>query len=354
MHISPYRSLTPLQPCSCRPDSPGAFLAEPLSNCRMVTQHRFSCLVDRRRTAGTPHYIAFARGPTLKDRTSAGSPEITHRAKHTSAHVKSVVRQSAIANDTCAHSLPPNASLRTWPANGLIRRPNDDGGVYEHGARPSEIPSRRPSGPARQALQAARRRDHRERRSVRAAQRRQSADAAPGARRSRRDLFREQALTSEQHVALARIFGNPIRKNVYLPAVTGFPEIEVIAHGGDKTRSGGTDNWHVDVSWQHQPPKATVLHAQEIPEGGGGDTIWASSAAVYDLLDPDLARYFEKLTAVNTFIASPKKDALADLLERLRDSRRHGGKQRRSRARARARRRAEVSAHRGARHQDAS
>ena len=200
------------------------------------------------------------------------------------------------------------------PANGLIRRPNDDGGVYEHGAGPSEIPSRRPSGPARQAykpLVGAIIEDVD-----------LSAPLSEGNRQTLRQalvdhgviFFREQALTSEQHVALARIFGNPIRKNVYLPAVTGFPEIEVIAHGGDKTRSGGTDNWHVDVSWQHQPPKATVLHAQEIPEGGGGDTIWASSAAVYDLLDPDLARYFEKLTAVNTFIASPKKDALADLL----------------------------------------
>ncbi|WP_028216340.1 TauD/TfdA dioxygenase family protein [Paraburkholderia oxyphila] len=126
-------------------------------------------------------------------------------------------------------------------------------------------------------------------------------------------FFREQTLTPAQHVALARIFGNPIRKNIYLPAVTDFPEIEVIAHS-DSTRSGGTDNWHVDVSWQHQPPKATVLHAQEIPEGGGGDTIWSSAAAVYDLLDADLARYFEKLSAVNTFIASPKKGALAELL----------------------------------------
>ncbi|CAD6555157.1 TauD/TfdA dioxygenase family protein [Paraburkholderia metrosideri] len=126
-------------------------------------------------------------------------------------------------------------------------------------------------------------------------------------------FFREQALTPEQHVALARIFGTPVRKNIYLPAVAGFPEIEVIAHS-DKTQSGGTDNWHVDVSWQPRPPKATVLHAQEIPEGGGGDTIWTSAAAVYDLLDADLARYFEKLKAVNTFIASPKKSALSDLL----------------------------------------
>ncbi|MFG1478775.1 TauD/TfdA family dioxygenase [Xanthobacter sp. V4C-4] len=126
-------------------------------------------------------------------------------------------------------------------------------------------------------------------------------------------FFRKQSLTPAQHVALAEIFGTPIRKNIYLPSVDGFPEIEVIAHS-EKTPSGGTDNWHVDVSWQEQPPKATVLHAQQIPEGGGGDTIWASSTAVYELLDPDFARYLEKLSTLNTFYASPKKAHLSDLL----------------------------------------
>ncbi len=126
-------------------------------------------------------------------------------------------------------------------------------------------------------------------------------------------FIRNQALNFAQHVELARIFGNPVRKNIYLPSVSEFPEIEVIAHD-EHTKSGGTDNWHVDVSWQREPPKATVLHIKQVPPGGGGDTIWASSTAVYDLLDPDLARYFEKLTAVNTFLASPKKAALSDLL----------------------------------------
>jgi len=126
-------------------------------------------------------------------------------------------------------------------------------------------------------------------------------------------FIRKQDLNSAQHVELARVFGTPIRKNIYLPSVDEFPEIEVIAHN-EHTRSGGTDNWHVDVSWQHEPPKATVLHIKQVPAGGGGDTIWASATAAYDLLDPDLARYFEKLTAVNTFLASPKKAALSDLL----------------------------------------
>lgn len=126
-------------------------------------------------------------------------------------------------------------------------------------------------------------------------------------------FIRNQELNDTQHVELANIFGKPIRKNIYLPSVSAFPEIEVIAHD-EHTKSGGTDNWHVDVSWQREPPKATVLHIKQVPAGGGGDTIWASSSAAYDLLDPDLARYFEKLTAVNTFVASPKKAALSDLL----------------------------------------
>ncbi|MCK1465205.1 TauD/TfdA family dioxygenase [Bradyrhizobium sp. 2] len=126
-------------------------------------------------------------------------------------------------------------------------------------------------------------------------------------------FIRNQALNDAQHVEFASIFGKPIRKNIYLPSVSAFPEIEVIAHD-EHTKSGGTDNWHVDVSWQREPPKATVLHIKQVPAGSAGDTIWASSSAAYDLLDPDLARYFEKLTAVNTFVASPKKAALSDLL----------------------------------------
>ncbi|QOZ67326.1 TauD/TfdA dioxygenase family protein [Bradyrhizobium arachidis] len=148
--------------------------------------------------------------------------------------------------------------------------------------------------------------------------------AKPLSDRNRQDLnralvehgvifIRNQALNDAHHVELASIFGKPIRKNIYLPSVSEFPEIEVIAHD-EHTKSGGTDNWHVDVSWQREPPKATVLHIKQVPAGGGGDTIWASSSAAFDLLDPDLARYFEKLTAVNTFIASPKKAALSDLL----------------------------------------
>jgi taurine dioxygenase len=57
------------------------------------------------------------------------------------------------------------------------------------------------------------------------------------------------------------------------------------------------------VTWQATPPKATILHAQELPEEGG-DTVWSSTAAAYELLDPRLAAYFETLKAVNSFEVS--------------------------------------------------
>ncbi|MDH2399889.1 TauD/TfdA family dioxygenase [Bradyrhizobium sp. SSUT18] len=163
-------------------------------------------------------------------------------------------------------------------------------------------------------------------------------------------FIRNQALNDAQHVELASIFGKPIRKNIYLPSVSAFPEIEVIAHD-EHTKSGGTDNWHVDVSWQREPPKATVLHIKQVPAGGGGDTIWASSSAAYDLLDPDLARYFEKLTAVNTFVASPKKAALSDLLSGYAAGHRETAEEGLARVHEA---KFEVSADRGARRQDAS
>lgn len=127
-------------------------------------------------------------------------------------------------------------------------------------------------------------------------------------------FFRGQHLGAAQQLEAARLFGEPLRKNIYLDAHPDQPEIEVIEHSG-KTGSGGTDNWHIDVSWQPAPPKATLLHAVEIPDNGGGDTLWVSATGAYSLLDPDLARYFEKLRAVHTFLVAPKRERLTDLLQ---------------------------------------
>lgn len=114
-------------------------------------------------------------------------------------------------------------------------------------------------------------------------------------------FFREQELTPERFVEVARLFGEPYKQNEYNHSHERVPEIEVLENSG--VRQQKADIWHADVTWQRNPPKATALYARELPKEGG-DTIWSSSAAAYDLLDPKLAAYLETLTAVNTLEAT--------------------------------------------------
>ena len=50
------------------------------------------------------------------------------------------------------------------------------------------------------------------------------------------------------------------------------------------------ENWHSDMCYTARPPRATMLHAIEIPALGGltlGDTEFASAAAAWDALPPE-------------------------------------------------------------------
>ena len=110
-------------------------------------------------------------------------------------------------------------------------------------------------------------------------------------------FFRDQPLSPERFLEVATLFGEPYKQNEYNHSHASVPQIEVLENS-DK-RQQKADIWHADVTWQRNPPKATALHAQELPSEGG-DTVWTSSAAAYELLDPKLAAYLETLTAVNS------------------------------------------------------
>jgi sulfonate dioxygenase len=55
------------------------------------------------------------------------------------------------------------------------------------------------------------------------------------------------------------------------------------------------------VSYEIQPPSYTSLKILEgPPRGGGGDTLFSSQYAVYDLLSPGYQKYLEGLTALHS------------------------------------------------------
>lgn len=55
------------------------------------------------------------------------------------------------------------------------------------------------------------------------------------------------------------------------------------------------------VTYEIQPPSYTSLKVLTgPPRGGGGDTLWASQYAVYDLLSPGMQKYLEGLEALHS------------------------------------------------------
>lgn len=101
-------------------------------------------------------------------------------------------------------------------------------------------------------------------------------------------FFRDQPLSDDQHLDVARAFGRP---NVYpLVEMLGSDKpLEIVADGPNQKPVASS--WHTDVTWLPDPPKIGILSAQVIPERGG-DTLWCSLYSVYDSLPP------EKLAAI--------------------------------------------------------
>lgn len=55
------------------------------------------------------------------------------------------------------------------------------------------------------------------------------------------------------------------------------------------------------VTYEIQPPSYTALKLLNgPPRGGGGDTLWSSQYAVYDLLSPGMQKYLEGLEALHS------------------------------------------------------
>src|SRR5882762_5072858 len=115
-------------------------------------------------------------------------------------------------------------------------------------------------------------------------------------------LFRDQQLTDSDLIAFSRRFGAldqaPIQENGRR-FVDGCPEIYVVSNVIENgvaigSLGAGEAVWHTDMSYLPDPPKASVLHALEVP-AHGGDTSFCSMYAAWDELPGGLQRRIEGL-----------------------------------------------------------
>lgn len=124
-------------------------------------------------------------------------------------------------------------------------------------------------------------------------------------------VLRDQFLSPAQHAALAMTFGPILPSPVQLATAgaapggaTSIPTVTAVSTIEDTAeRPPAGFPWHTDVSWTRNPPALGFLAAVTIP-AFGGDTIWASTAAVFDALTPAQQARCERSTVLHAPDAS--------------------------------------------------
>ena len=108
-------------------------------------------------------------------------------------------------------------------------------------------------------------------------------------------FFREQDITTAQHIAFARAFGE-LEIHPATPKDQPNREVLRIEHG---PKSRGQENaWHSDVTWRAEPSLGSILLAREVPDCGG-DTLFANMHLAYERLSDPMKAFCEGLTAVH-------------------------------------------------------
>lgn len=101
-------------------------------------------------------------------------------------------------------------------------------------------------------------------------------------------FFPRVGLTPDEHMAFAARLGRlEVFPSARAMGVTE-PGFQVIEDGPDVPIAA--DRWHTDATYIADPPKYALLHAELMPERGG-DTLWASTAALFDRLSPTMQEF---------------------------------------------------------------
>jgi len=118
-------------------------------------------------------------------------------------------------------------------------------------------------------------------------------------------VFPKQELTPNEQMNFASHWGSLVRHPY--AGHKKFPElIELKNQGKSKDVN---QHWHTDMSYNHLPPKLTMLYAIEVPSFGG-DTAFANQVMAYEEMSAGLRSTVDSLRALHTaenWPASTKK-----------------------------------------------
>ncbi|KAI0296758.1 hypothetical protein B0F90DRAFT_1669735 [Multifurca ochricompacta] len=122
-------------------------------------------------------------------------------------------------------------------------------------------------------------------------------------------------ISPERQIEIAGHFG-AIHVHTTAPNIKGFPEFHVVYRDTEHDRfrdrgytGGGRANqigWHVDRSYEKQPPGVTLFWILEQPDLGG-DTLFSSQVEAYNRLSPQFQKRLEGLRAVHSGVPQAER-----------------------------------------------
>ncbi len=108
----------------------------------------------------------------------------------------------------------------------------------------------------------------------------------------------QQAMTREQHVAFAQLFG-PLQRIPHIFSVEGHPDVQIVERTRDDSRRVVGEGYHNDSTFMATPPTAVVMRAVDVPDYGG-DTAFANLYLAYETLSEPMRAFAETLVGVNS------------------------------------------------------
>jgi taurine dioxygenase len=115
--------------------------------------------------------------------------------------------------------------------------------------------------------------------------------------------IRDQQLSPQQMLHAAAVFGEVFPQHNSRFALPEFPLVHYISNQdsyADGTRYIPGEGYHTDHSNDRQPPKATMLHAVNLPDRGG-DTQYVNMHLAYDTLPEQTRKRVDGLRAVHVY-----------------------------------------------------
>jgi taurine dioxygenase len=133
-------------------------------------------------------------------------------------------------------------------------------------------------------------------------------------------VFRDQHLSPQQLLDAVQLFGDVFPQHNDRFALPECPEIHYISNQDfypDGKRYIPGEGYHTDHSNAAAPPKATVLHAVQLPDRGG-DTQFVNMHRAYESLPEAVRRRIEGLRAIHVYQSRHSERKLMALSEAAR------------------------------------